>query len=105
MISPEADYLEELEDIESDCRRVPPLLIDLARRRGVTSNSTKLRSMLSNVESIAERCREERERFGLWREDGLEPGDIIEEIDRQLTQFVENLDSALPKRSPQLKKI
>jgi hypothetical protein len=96
MFSPEAQYLEDLEDIESDCRRVPALLIDLAQRRGVTANSAKLRSMLSNVASIAERCREERERFGLWRDDGLEPGDIIDEIDRQLTQFVSDLESELP---------
>jgi hypothetical protein len=105
MIWPEVEYLQELERIEEDCRKVPALLTDLARRRGVGAASPQVIAMISQVSSIGQHCREERERFGLWREDGLQSDEIIEAIYQQLAAFVATLESALPKRKDATRKI
>jgi len=96
MIWQEADYLEKLESIERDCRKVPPLLISLAERRGKAAVSPEVTFLLSMVEAIARRCGEERETVGLWREDGLDPDEVIEEIEDELEEVVHALDATFP---------
>jgi len=56
-----------------------------------------VRAMLSMVESIAQRCSDERASLGLWREDGFDPDDILDEIDQQLSEFVTTMEATLPK--------
>ena len=89
----EADYLEQLQSIERDCRKVPPLLINLAQRRGKAAVSPEVTLLLSMVEAIARRCGEERETVGLWREDGLNPDEVIEEIENELEEVVQTLNA------------
>lgn len=48
------------------------------------------------VEAIVRRCGEERETVGLWREDGLDPDEVIEEIEGELEEVVHALDATFP---------
>jgi len=89
----ETDYLEQLESIERDCRKVPPLLINLAQRRGKAAVSPEVTLLLSVVEAIVRQCGQERETIGLWREDGLEPDEVIEEIENELEEVVQTLNA------------
>jgi hypothetical protein len=97
MIWQEADYLEQLESIERDCRKVPPLLLSLAQRRGMPAVSPKVTRLLSMVDAIARRCGQERETIGLWREDGLEYEEVIEEIENELEEVVNTLNATFPR--------
>lgn len=96
MIWQEADFLEQLESIERDCLKVPPLLLNLAARRGKAAMSPEVTLLLSMVEAIARRCGEERETLGLWREDGLDPDEVIEEIERELDEVIDALNATFP---------
>jgi len=100
MIWKEAEYLERLESIERDCRKVPPLLLRLAARRGKTAVSPEVVLLLSMVEAIAWRCGQERETIGLWREDGLDPDEVIEEIENELEKVVKALNATFPAGRP-----
>jgi hypothetical protein len=100
MIWQEAEYLERLESIERDCRKVPPLLLRLAARRGKTAVSPEVILLLSMVEAIAWRCGRERETIGLWREDGLDPDEVIEEIEDELEKVVKALNATFPAGRP-----
>jgi len=93
MMWQEANYLEQLESIERDCLKVPPLLLRLARQRGLSARSPEIAELLSMVEAIARRCGQEQETIGLWREDGLEPDEVIEEIENDLEEVVEALNA------------
>jgi hypothetical protein len=92
----EADFLEQLETIERDCRNVPALLVTLANRRGKQAFSPEVTRLISMAESIAQRCGEEREHIGLWRQDGLEPEDVLDQIDTELEVFIHTLNTTLP---------
>jgi len=96
MIWKEAEYLEQLGGIECDCRKVLALLPEAAERRGMAVISPEVAALLSVNETIMQRCRDERERLGLWREDGMEPDEILEEIDQQLSEFMKALKATLP---------
>ncbi|HSI15074.1 MAG TPA: hypothetical protein VK961_23680 [Chthoniobacter sp.] len=55
--------------------------------------SPEVTLLLSMVEAIARRCGEERETVGLWREDGLNPDEVIEEIENELEEVVHTLNA------------
>ena len=95
MIWQEAEYVEELESIAEDCRKVPSLLIAMAARRGMAPTSPEVVALLSMVAAIGQRCEAERENLDVWREDRSDPDEILEEIDEALETFVKTLDATL----------
>lgn len=79
----EGQYLETLEEMEADCLKMVTLLREVASCDFSKRYRRDIPRFVDEVKKLAERCREERESFGLWREDELEPAEIIEKLDAE----------------------
>src|SRR5688572_4040279 len=96
MILEEAEYLKQLEEIERECGMLHSLLLDAAQRHGACADLTAVAQILSTIDAVVDRCRREREALGLWREDNLEPYEILEEIDDEIGELMNAVQVTFP---------
>ena len=91
----EGQHLEELEDMENECS----VMLDILR--GVSSCGfaehyrKDIPGFVEAVKKLAERCRTEREAIGLWREDELEPDEILDALDAEFGALVEMMSAKI----------
>lgn len=61
MNAPVAEHHEQLEGIAADCSKMLLLLPEVAARRGITENCAESIALRARLESVIQRCIEERE--------------------------------------------
>lgn len=79
----EGQHLEALEDMEKECFLMVDILKDVSSSDFAEHYRKDIPGFIVATKKLAERCRTERESLGLWREDELEPEEIIEELDAE----------------------
>ena len=93
----EGTHLAYLEEMEQVTREIVVMLRDSIDTDFLRPHRARIPSLICSLESLERRCRDENDRFGLWREDGLGLEEILEEIDADATRI---LDDAFPALQP-----
>ena len=85
MSSPAEGLHDHLEGIVSDCRKMLHLLPGAIARRGIEENASESLALRARLESVIQRCLEERARLEMGEEAEAQTGRTLQEIDEELS--------------------
>ena len=91
----EGQYLETSEEMENDCLKMGALLTEVASCDFSKHYHKDIPRFVEAIKILEERCRREREAIGLWREDQLEPDEILDALDAEFGSLVERISAKI----------